>query len=224
MGDFLRSTGQWGRAPAKTGGGAKTVQDWLPVRDLDGGLIVRADGGMGAVIRVEAAPFGLLSDRERDRRIRACHESLQGIDGAVQILAVERPVALDSYLDGLEAGLRESAGARRAVLRGYLSYVRRVVGSGDAPDRRYYVLLSATETTGRRKGLLRDELAQRARDVAASLGRAELRAHVCDDAEVLDLLVAWLHPAHAARERVEAAAGSTTRYVFEEEEPGNGDH
>ena len=220
--DFLRGSGPWGGTRAGGGGGgggggtaAPAVQDWLPVRDVVRGLLVRADGVLVAAVRVEPAPFGLLSERERERRIGALHEAIQALPGAVQIAVVPRPIDLDAYLGDLEGRLGEADGPRRALLRGYLSYVRSLVGGGEALERRFYVLIPANAPGGARRGA-REELTQRALEFVAALGRAELQAHPCDDREVVDLLFTWLHPAQAAFERP-GDPGPAVRYV-----PGEG--
>ena len=197
----------------------RAVQDWLPVRDLDGGLLVRRDGARVAVIRVDPAPFALLSERERDRRIGALHEAIQGLPGAAQILVVSRPIALDGYLAAMEVALGEAEGQRRGLLRGYLGYVREVVGGGEAPERQYYVLVPSDPSAAKKTVVA--ELRARAGEFVVALARAELQARVCDDGEVLALLMAWLHPAHAARERIEEAPLPTARYVAEGGDKGD---
>ena len=208
LSDFLRGTGQWGGLPAggrgatqtRRAGPAPAVQGWLPVQDVDRGLIVRTDGVLVAVVRVEPAPFALLSDRERERRIGALHEAIQALPGAVQIVVVPRPIDLDQYLRDLESRLRETDGPRRALLRGYLTYVRSLVGSGEALERRFFVLVPMSPADSKRRGA-RDELIQRTTEFVGALGRAELTAHLCDDREVIDLLFSFLHPAQSAFER-----------------------
>lgn len=212
LADFIRGQGQF--APAKSrpvprAGGS--VQSWLPVQDVDRGVMVRSDGALVAVVRVEPSPFGLLSDRERERRISALHEAIQALPGAVQIAVVPRPIDLDAYLRDLEGCLREADGARRGLLRGYLAYVRSLVGSGEALERRFYVLIPVAGADAQRRGA-RDELLQRATEFVAALGRAELQAHLCDDREIIDLLFVWLHPAQAAFERA-AETVPAPRYV-----------
>lgn len=210
---FLEGTGSWGGTRAGGGGTAAAVQDWLPVRDVEHGLLVRSDGTLVAAVRVEPAPFGLLSERERERRIGALHEAIQALPGAVQIAVVPRPIDLDAYLRDLEGRLAEADGPRRALLRGYLSYVRSLVGGGEALERRFYVLIPAPPPGGDRRGA-REELTQRAGEFVAALGRAELQAHPCDDREVVDLLFTWLHPVQAAFERL-VPGSVTVRYCAE---------
>lgn len=181
------------RTPAPAG---NTVQHWLPVRDVSNGILRRSDDRLVAVIRVEPAAFTLLSQAERARRIAALHEAIQALPGAVQICAVPRPIDLDAYITDLEAKLVEVDGSRKTILRGYVHYVRSLAASAAAMERRFYLLIPGWKDKGSR-----EELLQRAGELVAALGRAELQAHLCSDQEVLDLLFCFFHPAQAAFER-----------------------
>ena len=195
-----------------------TVQDWLPVRDVRRGVILRTDGTAVAVVRVEPAPFGLLSDAERERRIAAVHEAIQGLPGPAQIVVTSRPIDLDAYLLDLERRLAEAEGARRSLLRGYLGYVRGLAAGGEATERRFHVLLVGE--AGRTDG---EVVLQRASEFAAALARADLAAHVCEDRGVTDLLFSFLHPARAGTESADEPA-LTARYVPFKEGTGRADH
>ena len=194
------------------------MQDWLPVRDVRRGLILRTDGTAVAVVRVEPAPFGLLSDAERERRIAAVHEAIQGLPGPAQIIVTSRPIDLDAYLLDLERRLADAEGARRSLLRGYLGYVRGLAAGGEATERRFHVLLVGE--AGRPDG---DAVLQRAAEFAAALARADLSARVCDDREVTDLLFSFLHPARAGTEPANEPAPAT-RYISPREVTEHADH
>lgn len=181
-----------------------SVQSWLPVQDVRDAVMVRADGSSVAAVRVDPAPFALLSERERERRIAGLHEALQALPGSAQIAVVPRPLDLDAYLASLESFLVEADGARRGLLRNYLAYVRGLVTSAGALERRFYLLLPS----GYRGPADRDELLQKARELVAALGRAELSAHLCDERELIDLLFVYAHPAQAAFERAELPAAA----------------
>ncbi|MBC7336227.1 MAG: hypothetical protein H5U01_08155 [Clostridia bacterium] len=205
------------KKPPAPAPGQDAVQKWLPVKDVSGGLIVRADGVLVAVIRIEPAPFSLLSDRERERRIAATFEAFQGLPGAAQVISLPRPLDLDAYISSLEGLLAEAEGARRAVLRGYLQYVRGLAAGGIAVERRFYILIPGE---ARKKGG-REELLARAREFAAALARADLTAHLCDDREILDLLFVFFNPSQAAFERpAEPAAAPIYRTAKEVVEGG----
>ena len=194
------------------------MQDWLPVRDVRQGVILRTDGTAVAVVRVEPAPFGLLSVAERERRIAAVHEAIHGLAGPAQIVVTSRPIDLDAYLLDLERRLAEAEGARRSLLRGYLGYVRGLAVGGAATERRFHVLLVGE--AGRMDG---QAVLQRASEFAAALARADLAAHVCDDREVADLLFSFLHPARAGTESADEPAPAT-RYISPREVTGDADH
>ena len=210
-------------APDPSAAAHATAQNWLraEVADVVGGLIRRGDGSLVAVLEIEPANIALLSDRERAQRITALHEALQGVRDAYQILALPRPIDLDAYLRDLDRLLAEADPGRRRLLGEYARYVRRVTGSGEAMERRFYLVLPLAGAEARRKGAAGD-LLQRAVEVSTALGRADLRARVLDDRGLIDLVHTLLHPSTAAFERGELPA-ITTRYIPPEEGPGHAD-
>lgn len=197
-------------APDQAAAWKATAQAWLrgEVADVTQGLIHRGDGSIVAVLQIKPANISLLSDRERGQRVQALHEVLNGIGSAYQILAVPRPIDLDAYLRHLEDLLRDADPKRRHLLSQYLAYVRRVVGGGEAQERRFYLLLPTPASDSKRRGAA-DDLRQRAAEVASALGRADLHATVLDDRAILDLLHAWLHPSTSAFERPDLASPAT---------------
>jgi hypothetical protein len=95
----------------------------------------------------------------------------------------------------------------KRLLNEYIQYIAAVVRSGEALEHRYYVLLSRKE--GKH---VKEELSQRAFELASNLSRSGLKITVCDDAAILDMLFTFLQPAQAAFEPVPAGMGITTLY------------
>ena len=193
-----------------------TAQAWVrhQVADVTGGLLHRGDGSLVAVVQIEPANLALLSDRERAQRVASLHEALQGVRDAYQILVLPRPIDLDAYLRHLEELLHDTDPRRRRLLAQYLAYVRSLVGSGQALERRFYLLLPLGPAEARRKGAAAD-LTQRAREIVAALERASLHARVLDDGGIQELAHTFLHPAQAAFLRSELPSPATI-YVPEE--------
>lgn len=173
----------------------RTVQQWLPVADIAGGVIRRRDGAAVAAVRVEPLNLSLLGPGEQARILAAVHEAVNALQHPVQILSLARPLDLDGYLRGLEAQLAELDPARQRLLRSYIRYVSGLVTAGDAQERRYYLLLAHSGDHA-----ASDEVLQSARDLADRLGQADLGATVLTDRELLDLLHVWSHPVQAAFE------------------------
>jgi hypothetical protein len=177
----------------------KAVQDWLPWKDIAGGVITRKDGQVVAVLKVEPFNLALKSENEKMRVITAVHEALNGQREAFQILSLGRPVDLDAYLKGLQDLARETGNpARKKLLQEYTRYVATLVASGEALERRYYILLPGKEQV---------EVLQRAHELASNLERSGLKVRVCSDQEIIDLLFVFTHPAQAAFERPPLFAG-----------------
>lgn len=173
-----------------------SVQSWLPVKDVAGGLLIRIDDIPVAVIRVDPAPFSLLSAAERSRRITALFEAIQALNGAAQICVVPRALDLDSYLHDLEQLQTTATTSQSTLLRGYTNYVRNLITSATAVEHRFYVLLPAERPNEN------ETVTKKAREFCQTLKRAQLRANMCADEEILDLLFSYFHPVQAAFERV----------------------
>ncbi|BDG59773.1 hypothetical protein [Caldinitratiruptor microaerophilus] len=184
------------------------VGAWFPVQDVDDAVLVRRDGALVAGLWVLPVNLSLCSSAEQGRIIAAVHEALNALQHPAQILSVARPVDLDAYVRGLEARLQEVDPARQRLLRPYIRYVSGLVASGEALERRYYVLLPQPPGPGAREELLR-----RAAELAERLRRADLEAHVLGGRELLDLLHTWSHPAQAAFERLPDGPPSLTTFL-----------
>ena len=178
-----------------------SAQQWVAgrVRAVRDGLLVRGDGTPLGVVRVEPAPLGLLSERERGVRVAGLHEALHAVDGSYQMVSVQRPVDLDQYLGHLEDAVRDAAGPQqRALAREYRDYVRGVAGGGDAREQRHYVLLGPDPA--QRRGWKEADARKAAGDLVAALGRAGLTGQVPEAQEIVDLLGTYLQPGRRADE------------------------
>ena len=198
---------------AKGGKGATphdSAQEWVAhrVRNVADGMLLRGDGVPIAVVRVEPTAMALLSERERGIRVQGLHEALQGISGAWQMSSVQRPVDLDQYLDHLADVVRDAdTPSRRAMARGYLAYVRSLVGSGQATEQRHYVLLGPDAKES--KAWKETDARKAAADLEAALARASLAARQATAAEIRDLLVTYLQPDRRADEAPGEPSGIT---------------
>lgn len=198
-----KATSREAKTKGRPSGPQPSTQKWIPVLDLIDGIIVTKDNRLLAVVRVEPAPFALLSEAEQERRIaglRAAYQSLEEF----QILSVGRPVDLDNYLMSLNERQREISGLKRRMLREYTEWVTRIARAGEALERRYYIVLSRPQSKTAEL-----ELRKSAEALVADLRQADLQAHVCDSAEVLDLLFVFFQPRQAAIERAEASSLTT---------------
>ena len=120
----------------------KAAQDWLPISDLRDGCLVRPDGGVVGGLAIAPLSLGLKSEIEKRAIVSAVHAAVNGLQVPWQILSLYRPVDLDAYLTHLDDLLGTTDPGRKAVLREYLGWVQGLVRSGEAVERRYYLLVT----------------------------------------------------------------------------------
>jgi hypothetical protein len=191
----------------------KSVQDWLPFKDVAGGAIHRRDGSMVAVLRVDPLNISLKSEGEKQRLISAVHEAINGQREPIQIICLPRALDLDSYLASLNDSLKNTTdNLKRRLLAEYIRYVAGLVTEGDVLDRRYYILLEQKPGAGKRHNQ-REELQKRCYEFAGNLGASGLLVRTCGDPEIIDLLFSFLTPRQAAYESAPDGLTTFTRVV-----------
>ena len=185
-----------------------SAQDWLPIKDIASHFIFRKDGQLVVVLKIDPINIVLKSDSEKRRIVSAVHEAWNGIQYAIQILALPRPVDLDKYLNSLQEQARETADIiRKRILQEYIHYIAGIVRGGEALERRYYLLIAMEE--GKQA---KDELLKRGYELAANLESSGLKVNVCDDIKIIDMMFSFLHPSQSAFEPVPIGVGFTTIY------------
>lgn len=188
----------------------KKVQDWLPFKDLDDGRMITKDDMVIALARVYPINMLLRSDRETRRVIQTTHEAINGLRDPIQILCVQRPVDLEAYLSSLAEQAKGIADYRKKmILSNYIRYVSSLAASGEANEKRFFVLTSSKGKTAK------EEATGRLEEMIAGLGKGELEVKSLDDSELLDLLFTFHNPAQAAFETVDNY-GRFTLYSREE--------
>lgn len=176
----------------------KIAQEWLPFSDVEGNFIIRKDGSIVIALKIEPMNISLKSKREKRQIIQSIHEAWNGQLDPLQIVSLPRPVDLDHYFLTLQEKVKDtSEPKKRRLLQEYIQYVAGVVRSGEAVERRYYMLLSQKNSRSARQ-----EILQRGRELVSDLETSGLEVKIADDREVLDMLFSFLQPAQAAFEEI----------------------
>lgn len=182
----------------KKGNYQSGVNEWLPIEDVGANYIKRKDKKLVAVLKIEPMNIMLRSEAEKRRVINAVHEVINGVQYHFQIMALPRPVDLDKYLEFLEEKIKEIdvGNIKKKILRDYTQYITSIARSGEALERRYYILVWEEEKNGR------EELIKKAYELASNLGNSGLKVSLCDDLDIIDMLFSFLHPLQSAYEEV----------------------
>ncbi len=175
----------------------QAAQDWLPLADLRDGCLIRRDGAAVGGIAVSPLSLSLKSENEKRAIIQAVHAALNGLQVPFEILSLYRPVDLDSYLASLDGMLATAGSHRKQLLRDYLAWVHGLVRSGEAVERRYYILVTRTGPDALQEH--RTSLRSLVDDLMRARG---MQAHAMSDADWRELLFLAFHSGQAAVEQV----------------------
>jgi len=185
----------------------KTVQDWFPVKDIGDNMILLKDERYVCALRVWPLNIGLKSESEKKRIIQSMYEALNGLKDTMQIFALGRPVDLDSYISFLQSKSKEEINmTKKRLLQEYLKYVASIVTSGEAIERRFFIMISGKE---------KDELKVKAHELASNLEKSGLKSDMASDQDLIDMLFSFTHPAQAAFEKAPSFSGPYLPPVFE---------
>lgn len=186
----------------------KIAQDWLPFSDVEGNFIIRKDGYLVMALKIEPMNIALKSDAEKKRIIQSIHEAWNAQLEPLQIVSLPRPVDLDHYFSALQNKAKDTLDPKkRRLLQEYINYIATVVRTGEAVERRYYILLS--HKAGKSA---KEEISQRAFELSSDLASSGLKVEIADDREVLDMLFSFLQPAQAAFEDIPVLDTISTVY------------
>lgn len=174
----------------------KKVQEWLPVIDIQKNVIVTSDSLVGA-LRIQPLNILLKSNNEIKSIIQGITGAYNGIFDNIQILALPRPVDLDNYIRMVEGFTRDQNNfLKRKLINQYLNYVRELVASGEATEKRFYILMS--EKKGKYALI---DLGKKLEILQESFIDAGLTASRCNDRELIDLLFTFSNSSVSAFER-----------------------
>lgn len=156
-----------------------STQRFLPIAEIRSDTVLLKNGGLRAVLQVEALNFNLKSEMEQQGIISGYEGLVNTLTFPLQIVVRSSKMNIDPYL----AHLRELAEVQKNPLLktqtgAYANFVERLIDVADIMQKRFYVIVPLDQTM-RHKGLLEQffswispddssvKAAQRARDFAA---------------------------------------------------------
>lgn len=123
-----------------------SVQEQLPLEDIDHDVVHLRGGDARAVLQAGSVNFALKSEAEQEAILAGYRRFLNGLAFPLQILVRVVPTDVDGYLDGMR---RERRGPGTKQLQrlalDHEAFVRRVARERTLLDRRFYVVVPASE-------------------------------------------------------------------------------
>jgi hypothetical protein len=167
-----------------------SIQDWMPIADIEDGYAVAKNGDCIGYLRVYPIDITLMSENEKARIIAAVKEAINGEKEPFEIFSIPRPVDLEAYLGELNSKVAQAGNPkRRLVLRDSIEYAVKTVASGSCVERQHYIICR------QRKGTkAEEELYNRLSEFRNRLRIAGIRAEICGDNDIITVCSLFAAP------------------------------
>jgi len=123
------------------------TQRFLPIAEIRNDTVVLKNGGLRAVMAIEALNFNLKSETEQKGIIAGYQSFVNTIDFPVQIVMRSTKINIDPYIDSLKVKAKQQ---KNDLLRDqtieYATFIERIVEAADIMQKRFYIVIPIDET------------------------------------------------------------------------------
>jgi hypothetical protein len=125
----------------KQGAGAAT-QRFLPVAEIRNDIILLKNGGLRAVLEVEAMNFNLKSETEQQGIIAGYGAFVNTLEFPVQIVIRSSRTNIDDYLEAIrEIGEKHTNQLLKNQTLGYVGFMQKLLEVADIMQKRFYIVV-----------------------------------------------------------------------------------
>lgn len=119
-----------------------TTQRFLPVAEIRGNALVLKNGGMRAVLEVEALNFNLKSETEQQGIIAGYGSFVNSLNFPIQVVIRSTKTNIDEYLSKVkESGSQQKSPLLRQQTESYVAFMQKLIEVADIMEKRFYVVV-----------------------------------------------------------------------------------
>ena len=123
--------------------GTTTTQSFVPLQDVQNGIITRDDGVLCAVLLVSSVNFSLKSEDERQAILYQFQSILNSLEVGIQILVQSRRLNIKPYLQYLEEVYeKQTIELLRLQTREYISFIADFTERNEIMTKQFFVVVS----------------------------------------------------------------------------------
>lgn len=170
----------------------KSVQDLIPIKEIENGFLITPDNKMVMVLKVSALNLELASNAECNEIFEIFEGFLMSLTYPVQITNVSMPVNLKVYISEQESIHKKTQNDyKKMLLESYIDYSKEIELSQDIMQRQRYIVFSEqmNEDTPEKRSLTMLEMYEKKDEIVASISELDLEAEQVNDLE----LIRYLH-------------------------------
>ena len=126
-----------------------TTQSFVPIKEIQNGIIIRDDGVLCGIIMVRAINFELKSETERNAILYQFQALLNSLEVSVQLLIQSRKLNIKPYILFLE-NIREKHRNElmRMQIKEYIKFITHFTDMNDIMTKDFYVVTTYSPISG----------------------------------------------------------------------------
>ena len=130
----------------------KAAQDFVPIKEVRGGVMVLKDDTLVGVMLASSLNFALKSQEEQQATVQSYMQFLNGLDYPIQVVIQSRKMNVDAYMEALKKREAEiSNDLLRVQIRDYRGFVSELVDLGEIMQKRFYVVVPYDPVTDKKR-------------------------------------------------------------------------
>ncbi len=119
-----------------------TTQRFLPIAEIRSNALMLKNGGMRAVLEVEALNFNLKSETEQQGIIAGYGSFVNSLNFPIQISIRSTRTNIDDYLATVKAsGQKQRSQLLRDQTDAYVAFMQKLIDVADIMEKRFYVVI-----------------------------------------------------------------------------------
>ena len=127
------------------------TQRFLPIAEIRNDTVVLKNGGLRAIIGVEALNFNLKSETEQKGIIAGYQAFVNTLDFPIQIIIRSAKINIDPYITSLhERAEKQQNSLLKEQTTSYADFIERIVEAADIMQKRFYVIIPLDESPERK--------------------------------------------------------------------------
>ena len=133
---------------------ALSTQRHLPIAEIRNDTVILKNGGLRAILRIEATNFNLKSETEQEAIIAGYGAFLNTLSFPIQILVRSTRINIDAYLAYIQSKMeRQKNELLQEQTASYINFIRRLLEVADIMQKHFYLILPIDRNI-RRKTLI----------------------------------------------------------------------
>lgn len=121
---------------------AAATQEFVPIKEVRGGIVVLKDGGLRVILIASSINFDLKSDDEKMAIIGQFQQFLNSLDFPVQFFIESRALDIRPYLALLEERYQEQLDELMKIqIRSYITYIRDFTERANIMTKSFFIVV-----------------------------------------------------------------------------------